>query len=592
MNTNHKKQTVIEAVPAGMCTGCSACINSCPRKALYFATDRFGYFVPKIDSNRCDRCGLCGRVCPAINLPNKQNSHAPVLFAFIAKNAKLLQKSSSGGAFGVLAEHILSQGGVVSGCSWSKNWPLSIFKDADGHKNEIESVGNAADTDSDPAFSSDSVLHIAEHVIIDDKKDLSCLHKSKYFQSFMGNTFSEIEDLLKQSKIVLFTGCPCQVAGLKSFLKKDYDGLICVDLLCGNAPSQAFFIKYVKESFPEVPVSYEFRNKTVGKWNSHTVKVCFKNGKVLAIPKSSDYYQMVYHPHIMIPPHCIHCKYQALPRYGDLTIGDLWGISKHDPYLDYKQGLSVVLVNNNKGKRFLESVSKDQIRVLEEKPLDWLGGNGSALKGTHNWSSPGTPVFYSLINKKSFRETVEAALAVNRGKNLIHLSGRRCINVSGAEISFNYNPKSWEQHFIHGAIFLFSKNSSAPDYACLDLDDKIVQGNEYVLCVKFRIATDSENVEFFLLNKKKKRDQLVLTHHVISTDRVKTVELCVKFFSKDVYDSFMLKNSQVSGNLAFISFEEIAIIEYQCNPYVINLSVDRKLPWYRHLVFFVNKVFH
>ncbi len=590
MNRKHSKQTVVEAVAPGMCTGCSACINSCPRKALSFTTDCFGYFVPKIDHEKCDRCGLCHRVCPALNLPPKLNTNSPTLLAFAAKDAKLLQKSSSGGAFGVMAEFFLSQGGVVSGCAWRKDWSSSLRK-ATSPKYQDENAKVPANHNPDIATPSDhSVLHVAGHVIIYNKEDLSCLHKSKYFQSYMGTVFSEIAELLKQGKSVLFSGCPCQVAGLRSFLKKDYDGLVCIDLLCGNSPAQAFFIKYVTELFPGIPVAYEFRNKTSGKWHTHTVKVSYDDGKAVAIPKSSDLYQKVYHPHIMIPPHCVYCRYQALPRYGDLTIGDFWGISKHEPHFDYKQGLSAVLVNSKKGKLFLESLPKDQIRILEEKPLDWLGGNGSALKGTHNWSSPGTGVFYSLISKNSFKEAAEAALAVNSGKDLSHLQGRRCLSVSGAEVSFKYNKKSWEHHFIHGATFLFCKHSFINDYASIDLNYNTVREMEYVLGVKFRVATDSNQVEFFLRNKKSKQQQSVIKHPVVSTDRTKTVEVCVKFCAKNVYDSFILNSSQITGNLAFIAIEEITIVEYQNNPYGANILVNHKQPWYHHLGLLARKI--
>lgn len=575
MKKRNEKQTVIEAVSPGMCTGCSACINSCPRKALSFKVDRFGYFVPEIDESKCDRCGLCYRICPAINLPSrKSGSPAPTLYAFIAKNRELLQKSSSGGAFGVMAENVLSRGGAVSGCAWCDDWNQIIRDDANDSEN-MEETDLRADTHQSGCKK--EIKPLARHIVIDKAEDLEKLHKSKYFQSYMGTVFSDIAKLLKQGKLVLFSGCPCQVAGLRAFLRKDYGNLICIDLLCGNSPAQAFFAEYIRESFPVRPELYEFRNKTSGKWQTHTVKVSYADGNASVVHKSTDIYQKAYHPHIMIPPHCEHCRYQVIPRLGDITIGDFWGISKKDPHLDCKQGLSVVLVNNNKGKDFLKSIPVEDIGYLEEKPLGWLGGNGSALKGTHNWSSPGTSVFYSLILKNGFKEAVNAALAVNSGEDVSSLKGIRLVDAKGTEISFQYNAKFWEQHCIQGVTCIFSKTASGEASAYATLNKKTVCGQDYVIAIKFRIATDCDKLDFYLLNRKLKREQFVVSHGVISTDRFKTVSMCVKFTANGSYDSIMIKSSQIIGNLSYIAFEEIVLIEYHNNPYgVIPVCSNKK----------------
>ncbi|MEE3422707.1 MAG: Coenzyme F420 hydrogenase/dehydrogenase, beta subunit C-terminal domain [Succinimonas sp.] len=582
MEEKRNKPTVIEGVAPGMCTGCGACINLCPRKALSFAADRFGYFVPEIDQDKCDRCGLCHRVCPAINLPPRQNSRAPALYAFAAKDTDLLRKSASGGAFGVMAEHILSQGGYVAGCAWKKDWSSSL-KPAAGDRGEDEALHAEAFSGDDAPKASDAsaavskapIKPVAAHVIIDNKEDLSLLHKSKYLQSYMGTIFSEIAALLRKGRKVLFSGCPCQVAGLRSFLRKDYDGLICIDLLCAYTPSQAFFAKYIRETFPELPAAYEFRNKTAGKWQTYAVRVGFASGRTIAVPNSANTYQLAFNRRVMIPPHCIRCRYHNLPRYGDLTIGDFWGINKRDPNLDCKQGISAVLVNSRKGKIFLESLPADHIRLLEAKPLIWLGGNGAAFKGMQHSSSPGTAVFYSLINKTSFQEAADTALAVYGGRDVTPLQGRRCLHVTGTGISFKFQPKSWEQHFIRGTAFLFSGDAAAGAYACIDLDQETVCGREYVLCVKCRIATDSEQIDFYLTDKKNKREQLVLTRSVAAADRTNTAGICVKFSADNAYDSFMLKSSQLTGNLAYIAFEEITLIEYRDDPYETSVSPEQ-----------------
>lgn len=164
----------------------------------------------------------------------------------------------------------------------------------------------------------------------------------------MGKIFKDVRKRLEQGQFVLFSGCPCQVAGLQAYLGKEYENLILVDLFCGNSPSTMFFRKYLKEDFPQGIKQYEFRYKETG-WNPFTVKV-IKNDETSEIRYggTQDNYQRVYHNHVMCAPHCEHCMYQSEPRYGDITIGDFWGGTKYIGDVDAKPGLSVVLINNKK----------------------------------------------------------------------------------------------------------------------------------------------------------------------------------------------------------------------------------------------------
>ena len=544
------KQTVVEAVSPGMCTGCSACVNSCPKKALSFKRDRFGYFVPDIDIEKCNQCGLCANLCPAIKLPPKSNSDNPSLYAFIARDESLLTKSSSGAAFGVLAGHMLSQGGAVSGCAWSKDWNKSL-----------SDSGN--DTSSEPLSS--KILPVAEHVVADNEADLQKLHKSKYFQSYMGSVFSEISDLLKLGRRVLFCGCPCQVAGLKSYLRKDYDGLICVDLLCGNAPSQSFFARYVKESFKEIPVSYEFRNKTSGSWGTHTVKVGFNNNTSSAIERNADLFQKAYHKHIMTPPHCERCKYQSIPRYGDITIGDFWGISKHDPQFNCQKGVSLILINNDKGRSFLESIPKDAIDYLEEKPLDWLGKNGCALKGCHNWSHPGKNRFYlSYSSGKSFEKSLEEALKLPNDDDISRLVPDSIFyfdSINGS--NFRFSPDDWEEHHIFQDVYLFAKRKESPvrRYAWLNLRQKLTKGAKYRVILKFKVSTLSSIVNFHLMDMVTKNNQLICSYRVedFSSENYVIKEFVCEANSD--YDCFMIAASQIKGDDPWIAFNKVLIVK-------------------------------
>ena len=555
------KQTVAEAVSPGMCTGCSACVNSCPKKALSFKKDRFGYFVPDIDIEKCNRCGLCANLCPAIKLPARSNSDNPSLYAFIARDEKLLQKSSSGAAFGVMAAHMLSQGGAVSGCAWSEDWNKSLSNfDNDAPQNDVSSSSN---TGMEPLSS--EISPVAEHIIVDDEADLQKLHKSKYFQSYMGSVFSEISQLLKAGRRVLFCGCPCQVAGLRSFLRKDYDDLICVDLLCGNAPSQSFFIKYVKESFQEIPASYEFRNKTSGSWATHTVKVGFKNDCYSVIERNADLFQKAYHKHIMTPPHCESCKYQTIPRYGDITIGDFWGISKHDPQFNCQKGVSLILVNNNKGKSFFESLPNDVIDYLDEKPLEWLGKNGCALKGCHNWSYPGRNRFYlSYSSGKSFEKSLDEALKLPNDDDISRLVQGSVFyfdSINGS--NFRFSPDDWEEHHIYKDVYLFAKRKESPirRYAWLSFKSKLTKDTRYRVFVKFKVSTLSNIVNFHIMDMITKKNQLICSYHV---EDFSSENYVIKEFVFDAnfdYDCFMIAASQIKGEDPWIAFNKILIIK-------------------------------
>lgn len=553
------KQTVVEAVSPGMCTGCSACVNSCPKKALSFKRDRFGYFVPDIDIEKCNQCGLCVNLCPAVKLPARLNSDNPALYAFIARDESLLRKSSSGAAFGVLARHMLSQGGAVSGCAWNEDWNKAVSN------SDNDSTQNDASISSAGAPPSSKILPVAEHIVVDNEADLERLHKSKYFQSYMGSVFSEIAELLKLGRRVLFCGCPCQVAGLRSYLRKDYDGLICVDLLCGNAPSQAFFAKYLKDSFRETPASYEFRNKTSGSWATHTVKVGFKNDNYAVIEKNADLFQKAYHKHIMTPPHCECCKYQSLPRYGDITIGDFWGISKHDPHFNTQKGVSLVLVNNTKGKSFFETIPENLIDYLEKKPLAWLGKNGCALKGCHNWSYPGRNRFYlSYSSGKSFEKSLEEALKLPNDEDILRLvSGSVFYFDSIKGSNFRFSPDDWEEHHIYKDVYLFAKRKESPirRYAWLSFGSKLTKDTKYRIFIKFKVSTLSNTVNFYLMNGITKNNQLIYSYHVEDFSAEKYV---IKEFvceANSDYDSFMIAASQIKGHDPWIAFSKVLIIK-------------------------------
>jgi len=366
---------ITAVLPQSNCTGCGACISACPKDALSLASDVLGYYRSTLNKSKCIDCGLCVKVCPAHKLPEKTNNPEPRLYAFVAADTDLLFKSSSGGIFSLLAKEAFKLGGYVGGAAWRDDFSV-------------------------------------EHILIDNENDMPKLRKSKYLQSYLGNIGRKIKQLLDNNRFVLFSGCPCQIAGLKSYLGKEYNNLLLVDLLCANLPSTMFFKKYLADNFGEGKVKdYTFRYKSKNA-DCVTVTVTLTSGdSFIRRGTKKDTYQSVYHNHTMCPPHCEKCIYQALPRYGDLTIGDFWGLKKRDPSIDYKNGISAILVNNDKGAEFLKRISSDEIAVMKEEPLSFLGGNGYAVKG-HNYASSHRDEFYKMIENSGFNQTVQA---VNKG---------------------------------------------------------------------------------------------------------------------------------------------------------------------------------
>lgn len=336
------------------CCGCSACRNVCPQKAIFMKEDGFGFLYPEIDSRKCIECGLCLKVCgyhSPIGEKNKINA-----YAMLSKEEKLYNKSASGGAFAVMAQKILDDGGYVVGCSMEK-----------------EGSGITA-----------------KHIIINDKKDLYKLQGSKYVQSDMGQTYYSTKKILEKGKCVLFSGTPCQIASLKKYLNKEYNNLITIDLVCHGVPSQKMFRDYLNELEQKYRINIEkviFRDKSAG-WglNGFIVGKCDngKKRKIILNNKESSYYY-IFQQGLNYRKSCYSCPFAGELRPGDITIGDYWGIEVEHPELfsdnnaiwKKGKGISCIVVHSQKGKEFLEKCEKDM--RLYQSTYEKVSRNNSQL---------------------------------------------------------------------------------------------------------------------------------------------------------------------------------------------------------------------
>jgi len=314
------------------CTGCTACAASCPKEAITMQANTEGFLHPYINAAGCNDCGLCCQICPVNNKLIKRTNtglekQREPLHVYAAWNLDktIRSQSSSGGVFTALAENTLYRGGVVVGAAFDNNV-------------------------------------IVRHIIIETSAELQRLRASKYVQSKIPlDLYREIRKLLKQERPVLFSGTPCQVAGVQSFLGKSYSKLYCCDVVCHGVPSPSFFARYVQHNLERGVdlTNVSFRDKTTG-WKKSCVCHHLKNGKKILIDPRDDLYMEAFARDYTLRQSCYSCGFTSTHRFGDLTLGDFWGVGKKYPEYDHDdKGTSLVLVNTKKGQTWIEACSSN-----------------------------------------------------------------------------------------------------------------------------------------------------------------------------------------------------------------------------------------
>lgn len=328
----------------GKCTDCGACRQICPVSAISQKENSEGFLYPWVDYDKCIQCGKCVEICPVVN-PVYQNVSESKCYAAYTNDEIRMDRSSSGGAFTVFADAVLSRGGYVSGVIFDDN-----FK--------------------------------ACHIVSDNIEDVYRMRGSKYVQSDTRQVFSEIEQLLHNGKIVLFTGVSCQVAGLRSYLGKEYENLFCIDILCHGVSSPGVFRKYLNEAIGIDQVrDIQFRNKELGGWRNTHIYIDGGQEKIRQSLAENEYTSAFLND-VINRNCCAECQFQKLPRQGDITIGDFWGIEDCDPSLDDNKGISVLLVNSEKGQNLLKECKKEFSVLKEEKVEDAINKNPNIVSAS------------------------------------------------------------------------------------------------------------------------------------------------------------------------------------------------------------------
>lgn len=354
----------ITKIKQSECTGCGACFNICPVNAISMQPNSEGFLYPTIDENKCTNCGLCHKTCPIIN--PKYNEKPSNCYAVMA-DTEIRLKSSSGGIFTLLANYILEHNGYVCGAAWNKDWNV-------------------------------------EHIIINSKKDLHKLQCSKYVQSNTKNIYSEIKNLLNNNCLVLFTGTPCQVAGLYSFLKKDYQNLYTMDFVCHGVPNAQIWQKFLTENFNKKNIKkIMFRDKVKRGWKC-TTTVYLDDGSINIKPD----YMNGFSGNLYLRKSCGNCKFTKLTRSADISVADFWHVERLDEKLNDKKGTSLLLLNSENGKQLFKNINENYI--IKEFPIDILDESFQISLFRPYPSHINRQKFFENINNHKFNSIVKECL--------------------------------------------------------------------------------------------------------------------------------------------------------------------------------------
>lgn len=326
---------MISITDASKCCGCTACYASCPHGAITMKPDRLGFMYPETDMSKCVDCGICESVCDFVKTADAQQ-HLPLSISVTAarnKDASVLNSSQSGGVFSALAKSVIHEGGVVYGAAYDSDMTVS-------HKRSETLEG------------------------------CNAFRGSKYVQSEMGDIFLQVRKDLEEGREVLFSGTPCQVAGLLAFVPaKLQSGLVTVDFICHGVPSPFVwrdYLDYMKRNGNLV--SAVFRDKSAGGWKVHAESFGYDDGRQVF----RETYKVLFYKNVMLRHSCAVCPYDYSRRKSDVTIADFWGVEEVLPQFDGNQGTSMIISMTEKGRDLVSAVLNELVTERADLPLDFF----------------------------------------------------------------------------------------------------------------------------------------------------------------------------------------------------------------------------
>ena len=326
---------MIKVTDRSLCCGCTACQAVCPHKAVSMVPDALGFMYPSVDMDRCTDCGLCEKVCDFVRTSVETSSRPETVPVAAARNrdADVLRESQSGGVFTALAKVVLSSGGTVYGAAMNPDFSVS-------------------------------------HRRAENLEECYAFRGSKYTQRDMGDVFVQVRKDLEDGREVLFTGTPCQVAGLVSYIPKRLnDKLLTVDMICHGVPSPKVWSDYVAfMSRKGELASAVFRDKSAEGWKIHKESFEYKDGRKVF----RETFRVLFYKNIMLRYSCTSCPYDYSRRKSDITIADFWGVEEILPHFDGNQGTSMVIPISAKGHAVLEAASADLDMEHAEVSTDFV----------------------------------------------------------------------------------------------------------------------------------------------------------------------------------------------------------------------------
>lgn len=359
---------MIKLINKQTCTGCCACLNVCPKRCITMERDHEGFWYPKVDESSCNNCGLCEQICPLLKrtlIPTERLKSPQVLVALNTDHTIRLD-STSGGIFSALANKMFDADGFVAGAVYLKD-------------------------------------HTVSHIVTNDRLLLADIRSSKYLQSYSGEIFNNIKQLLEEEQKVLICATPCQIAGLYSVLGKDYENLITCDFICLAVNSPKVFLKYIdmlEQQYGAPATKIKFKNKTFG-WHRFATRIDFANGKTYLKDRYHDPFMRSYLNAHFVRPSCYACQFKGMPRQADITLADFWGIERIDPELDNDCGTSAVILNSQKGKDFFQSTG--ETIVSQECSLQDVAAGNRAISQSIEYNQD-REQFFADIDEKPFAE--------------------------------------------------------------------------------------------------------------------------------------------------------------------------------------------
>ena len=361
------------------CVGCSACSQICPQKCIEMKENEHGFLLPNVNLEKCIECGVCLKLCPLENRMKFNNIIQG--YAAISKNKDTILKSTSGGVFTEICKYIINNNGVVYGATWNNRLKV-------------------------------------EHIRINKIQDIEKLNQSKYIQSSIDNSYKLVKKDLENNVIVLFSGTGCQIAGLKSFLNKDFNNLYTIEIVCHGVPSQGLFDKYIlwlEQKFNKKIIKFSFRNKEKHRSGEHYMfRVDFEDKTCKYLYANEDPYYSSFLLCKTLRMSCYDCKFKGKKRISDFTLGDFWGIEKWSKKFPATNGVSAILINSDKGLDIYEQI-KEKLNTEKVNIKYIFDGN----KSLSEFADIKKHIEYNINDNFLFDKLKPKFNIINKLKNII-----------------------------------------------------------------------------------------------------------------------------------------------------------------------------